>query len=295
MAGFLIGYTLALLFYESVDMWTCPHCKETLLLNATGDAWACGNKHQFDCAREGYVNLLPANRKRSLHPGDSPQMMEARRRVHAADLYRPLADAIEGLLSPLASMQNMLDLGCGEGYYSAALQRAQPQAQLYGIDIAKPAVRLASKQHQGARFAVASAYELPLPDDAQDVVLRVFAPSDDREMRRILTPQGFYLEVTPAAHHLWQLRAQLYDSPRAHGEARTVIPGMRLHEQSDISYEVELVGSLLQDVVAMTPFAHRGHREKREQLLLLDSLTVEMSFSLSLFQINPASPWGTRT
>ena len=267
-------------------MWACPHCSEALQLNETGDAWACVNKHQFDCAREGYVNLLPANRKRSLHPGDSPEMMAARRRVHQADIYRPLADAIEGVLSPLEPVASMLDLGCGEGYYSAALQRAKPQAQLYGVDIAKPAVRLASRQHKQARFAVASAYQLPLLDDCQDVVLRVFAPSDDRELRRVLTPQGFYLEVTPAPTHLWELRAQLYDTPRAHTAARTRMPDMRLQQQSDVAYQVELDQPLLRDIVAMTPFAHRGHREKREQLLQLNKLAESMAFSLCLFQLD---------
>jgi len=97
-------------------MWACPHCSEALQLNATGDAWACVNKHQFDCAKEGYVNLLPANRKRSVHPGDSPEMIAARRRVHSGNLYQPLADAIEGILSPLEEINRMLDLGCGGGY-----------------------------------------------------------------------------------------------------------------------------------------------------------------------------------
>jgi 23S rRNA (guanine745-N1)-methyltransferase len=271
-------------------MWACPHCREALQLNASGDAWACANNHQFDCAKEGYVNLLPANRKRSLHPGDSPEMMAARRRVHSADLYRPLADAIENVLSPLAAVTNMLDLGCGEGYYGAALQRAQPQTRLYGVDIARPAVRMASKRHQRARFAVASAYRLPLLDDSQDVVLRVFAPSDDAELRRVLAPQGWYLEVTPAARHLWELREQLYDTPRAHSQARTRMPGMGLRQQADVAYQVKLDQSLLRDVVAMTPFAHRGHREKREQLLQSSELTVQMAFSLCLFQIEQKSP-----
>lgn len=265
-------------------MWACPHCKEVLQLDAAGVSWACANKHQFDCAKEGYVNLLPANRKGSLQPGDSAEMMAARRRVHQADIYRTLADAIEDVLSPLAQANSVLDLGCGEGYYCTALQRAQPQAQLYCVDIAKPAVRMASKQHRQARCAVASTYELPLLDDSQDIVLRVFAPSDDAQLRRVLSPQGFYLEVTPAPRHLWELRARLYDTPRAHAAARTSIPGLQLQQQSEVSYQLDLDQALLQDVVAMTPFGHRGHREKRVQLLQSTSLSVHMAFSLRLFQ-----------
>jgi 23S rRNA (guanine745-N1)-methyltransferase len=268
-------------------MWACPHCSEALQLNAAGVTWACVNNHQFDCAKEGYVNLLPANRKRSRHPGDNPDMMAARRRVHQADIYRPLADAIEQALSGLDPVEHMLDLGCGEGYYSEALQRAQPQAQLCGVDISRTAVRMASKQHQQARYAVASAFQLPLLDDSQDIVLRVFAPSDDAELLRVMATQGFYLEVTPAPRHLWELREKLYATPRAHEAARTGIPGMRFQQQIEVAFQLELDQSLLRDVVAMTPFAHRGHREKREQLLRASSLTVQMAFSLCLFQAEP--------
>ena len=267
-------------------MWACPHCREALQLNTAGNAWACANGHQFDCAREGYVNLLPANRKRSAHPGDSPEMMAARRRVHEAGLYGRLANGIEALLSPAEHIENMLDLGCGEGYYSGALQGAQYRAQLYGVDIAKPAVRMAAKHHKHGRYAVASAVQLPLPDDSQGIVLRVFAPSDDKEVRRVLAPGGFYLEVTPAPRHLWELRERLYDTPREHAQARSGLLGMRLHQQEEVSYQASLDAPLLRDVIAMTPFSHRGHREKREQLLQSEGLTVQMAFSLCLFQLD---------
>jgi 23S rRNA (guanine745-N1)-methyltransferase len=267
-------------------MWACPHCREALQLNTAGNAWACANSHQFDCAKEGYVNLLPANRKRSAHPGDSPEMIAARRRVHEAGLYGRLAKGIEALLSPAEHIENMLDLGCGEGYYSGALQGAQYRAQLYGIDIAKQAVRMAAKHHKHGHYAVASAYQLPLPDDSQGIVLRVFAPSDDKEVRRVLAPGGFYLEVTPAPRHLWELREGLYDTPREHTESRTGLPGMRLQQQEEVSYRASLDPSLLRDVIAMTPFSHRGHREKRAQLLQSEGLTVQMAFSLCLFQLD---------
>jgi 23S rRNA (guanine745-N1)-methyltransferase len=181
-------------------------------------------------------------------------------------------------------VQNILDLGCGEGYYDTALQQAHPGAQLYGVDIAKPAVRMASKRHQQGRFAVASAWQLPVLDDSLDIVLRVFAPSDDKELCRVLAPGGHYLEVTPGPRHLWALRKNLYDTPREHASTRTSIVGLSLREQLAVKFELTADQSLLQDIVAMTPFAHRGHREKRAQLLDSTGWTLEMAFSLCLFQ-----------
>jgi len=265
-------------------VWTSPLCREGLILGESGKSWRCENNHHFDRAREGYVNLLPANQKRSSDPGDNAEMIAARRRIHTAEIYRPLADAIQARVAGLDNITRILDLGCGEGYYSGVLQQAVPTAQLCAVDISKPAVRLAAKNYSSVNFAVASTFALPLPAGSQDLLLRIFAPADDSEIQRVLREKGAYLEVTPAPGHLWVLREALYDTPRAHADARQKIEGMSLLGSSTVDFEVELDQELLGSLVAMTPFAHRGHREKRERLLARGQLTVQMAFSLNLFQ-----------
>jgi len=99
-----------------------------------------------------------------------------------------------------------------------------------------------------------------------------------------LNERGIYLEVTPAPEHLWALREALYDTPKAHAAARREVPDMEIRGSSGVEFEVELDQPLLRDLVAMTPFAHRGHREKRERLLGRDGLAVKMAFSLNIFQ-----------
>ena len=265
-------------------MWMCPHCSEQLQLTDAGSGWACVNGHQFDRAREGYVNLLPASARHSRNPGDSDTMIAARRRIHDAGLYQRLAAVVEEMLSPVEGVTNMLDLGCGEGYYSSALQAAQPRAQLRGVDISRAAIRLAAKRHRHALFAVASTLHPPLPTASQDIVSRVFAPADDTQLLRVLAAGGAYLEVGPAGEHLWELRERLYQLPRRHAESRSVIAGLELESERELNYTVELDRQLLTDLVAMTPFAHRGHREKRDSLLALEALSLQMSFSLRLFR-----------
>jgi 23S rRNA (guanine745-N1)-methyltransferase len=265
-------------------MWVCPHCREKLCIDSEGSTWACINNHRFDIAREGYVNLLPSNRKSSAQPGDSPAMLAARRRIHDAGFYQPLADAITDALSQGLEADNVLDLGCGEGFYCSALQRALPWAQIYGVDIAKPAVRMAAKKHIRCRFAVASAHGLPLSDSSVDVALRVFAPSDDIELHRVLSSGGLYLEVSPAPRHLWELRENLYRTPRPHAAAREEIAGMQLRWSDELSYTTEVVQPALFDLIAMTPFAHRGNRDLRQRLETLEQLCITMMFSLRLFE-----------
>jgi len=286
---------------DSVDLqrcaplWNCPTCQCGLYFDALAKTWSCENRHTFDRAKEGYVNLLPSNKKRSAEPGDNLEMIAARRRIHTAGIYRPLAEAVQAEVAALEPVTRILDLGCGEGYYSNALKRARSGAQVCGVDISRSAIRLAAKQYPGVNFAVASTFRLPVPTSSQDLLVRIFAPSDDEEAIRVLQAGAYYLEVTPAPRHLWALREALYDRPRAHESAHRKIPGMQLLQSSIIAFELDLDQSLLRDLVAMTPFAHRGHREKRERLLARESQAVEMVFSLQLLQkTTPVSGRGER-
>lgn len=266
-------------------MWTCPNCLQLLRLDSQEQRWSCPTGHQFDCAREGYVNLLPSNHKRSLTPGDSPAMLAARRRVHDAGFYQPLADGIHTMLKPLAGVKRMLDLGCGEGFYCTALTAAFPMAELAGVDIAKTAVKLAAKRHRFARFAVASAVAVPLPAGTMHLVASVFAPTTISELRRVLAPGGYYCKVTPAPRHLWELREALYDNPRLHAEPDRGQSGLALVQSQAVTYRAVLDAPQLADLVAMTPFAYRGQRERREQLLQRDGLSLQMAFGIDLYRV----------
>ena len=268
-------------------MWNCPHCREKLAPDE-GRSLACVSGHRFDLAREGYVNLLPANRKRSRAPGDNVEMIAARARIHDADLYRPLATAlVEQLRARTTGSATALDLGCGEGYYSHALLQAFPDLRLYGIDISKGAVRLAARRCRAGHFAVASAFDVPLADASLDLLVSIFAPTDDAELQRLLGPGGLYLKVAPAPRHLWELRCLLYDEPRLHPEEMDCPPGFVMLETRELEYPLTLDAALLGDLVAMTPFAHRGKRAHRRRLEQLEALSLQMAFSLGVMRRHP--------
>lgn len=264
-------------------LWVCPLCREPL--HPEGGSLQCPARHSFDVAREGYVNLLPSHRKRSREPGDSRDMIDARRRVHGADVYRPLVDAIIAALAPhVAPGDAVLDLGCGEGYYTQGIMAEIADARFYGVDIAKPAVRMAAKACTQASFAVASAYDLPLPENCMSAVFNVFAPVSVPELQRVLRPGGLYLKVTPGARHLWALRQLLYDEPRPHVEAQPTPPGFTLENSRSLPFKLDLHGELLRDLVAMTPYAYGGQRENKARLEALTNLPVEADFVLSNYR-----------
>jgi 23S rRNA (guanine745-N1)-methyltransferase len=265
-------------------MWICPHCQQRLCWSPDERSLACPEHHQFDRAKEGYVNLLPSNRKRSKQPGDDRTMVAARRRVLDAGFYEPLAKGVQALLAEISGIDTVVDIGCGEGYYTAAIADSLPKAKVFGIDIAKEAVRLAAKRHGRLHFAVASAFNVPLAADSVDLATSVFAPVAGDELRRLLVAGGYYLKVVPGPRHLWSLRQRLYTNPQPHAaEPATEQDFETLHTRT-VDYTITLDRERLADVVAMTPFAHRGHREKREALLTRPDMTLEMAFELVVLQ-----------
>ena len=241
--------------------YRCPVCASALVADIAG--FECVNRHRFDRAREGYVNLLPGGRLKGRPAGDNEAMVRARRTVFDAGLYRPIMDAVAADVADTGA-RAVLDCGCGEGaYLAAASARGGADGwgiDGWGIDVSKPAVKLAARRHQGLHFAVASSYALPFDDAVFDAVLSVFSPRPFAEMMRVLAPTGVAIVVTPGAEHLHQLKSLIYDDPRAHAgpadgaespDSDWPAPDMVREVRFDIDLDEPLLRTAL---LEMTPF-----------------------------------------
>ncbi|MEG2676900.1 MAG: 50S rRNA methyltransferase, partial [Oscillospiraceae bacterium] len=127
-----------------MSLFICPVCGSPLV--CSGEAYRCKNNHSFDLSAQGYVNLLPANQKNSKLPGDDKRMVTARAAFLKKEYYRALIAELETLAKGCTnSSPNVLDSGCGEGYYTegiyGALYNSGKAPTVYGIDISKSAVR----------------------------------------------------------------------------------------------------------------------------------------------------------
>ncbi len=265
-------------------VWRCPSCGQ--VLEASDDRLLCSANHSFDRAKEGYVNLLPVQKKRSKRPGDSLEMVLGRRAIHDARLYQPLAEALGDVVSARPEVRTLLDIGCGEGFYGGVLSCRLPYLVLYGVDVAKPAIKLAAKTYPQHRYAVASSRDLPVMTSSIDMALCVFSPSNDAEISRVLRPGGFYLEVGPAPEHLWQLKSALYEQPRQHKSLRREMVDGSLADEGEIRFDTMLDNGLLQALLAATPFAFRGRRESRTALRAQSDFLVTIAFSWRLFVLD---------
>jgi 23S rRNA (guanine745-N1)-methyltransferase len=244
--------------------WRCPVCRDPLALADGGRRWACPAGHSFDVAREGYVNLLIAGQRRSRAPGDSQEMVSARRRFLASGAYDPLSVAVA---RTVAAEQPgvVLDVGCGEGRHTRVL--AAPL--VLGIDVARTAVAAAARADSVSWYAVASASDLPLADAAVDVAVNVFGPVFGEELARVVGPGGAVVMAHPGPAHLPALRALIYPDARPH-EVKPPLRSTGEFSQTgsqDVIFTVPLPDTAsLHDLYAMTPYWWHGPPDIEERL-----------------------------
>lgn len=266
-------------------MYLCPLCQQPLLLS--NKQYQCANRHSFDIAREGYVNLLPVQQKNSKDPGDNKEMMLARRAFLQAGWYAPLAQAVSQALAELAP-KCVLDLGCGEGYYTTQLKQAVPDAAVYGVDISKSAIKFAAKAAASdINFSVASAYQLPFAADFFDAVVRIYAPSKPEELTRLVTSGGHLITVTPGPEHLLQIKQAVYEQVRLHSDNIDSIAGFTHIKRQRLQYNLTFKHPA--DVLAlvqMVPLAWKFSAEQKQQFAA--SLPViSIDFLLDVYQKAP--------
>lgn len=264
--------------------YLCPLCHQPLTL--IDHSWRCAQQHQFDRAKEGYVNLLPVQHKRSKEPGDSAEMMQARRQFLDAGYYQPLQQHVAAQFAQqLPAAASVLDIGCGEGYYTAAVaDRLGEQARVCGLDVAKVAIRAAAKRYRHIDFCVASSHRLPFADASLDGVLRIYAPCKAEELARVVRSGGCLLTVTPGPRHLLQFKGLIYSQVKLHDAQPEELPGFTLAAEQQLAYPLTLSGADAVTLLQMTPFAWRAGPEVWQQLRDSTQFASEADFIVRLWR-----------
>ncbi|WP_336148648.1 putative RNA methyltransferase [Acinetobacter ursingii] len=260
----------------------CPVCRQAL--NLQQRTWRCEQGHSYDLAKQGYVNLHVVQHKHSKTPGDTPESVLARRLFLLEGFYQPLRDAVVAQLQHL-QLNTLLDIGCGEGYYTTAMQ--QQVQQCIGLDIAKTAVQRAAKLNSQVTWVVGTGATLPVLNESTDICTSLFSPIPKDEILRVLKPQGYLLVVTPAPEHLYALREALFDEVKPHQPNKFVEQlqsDFELVLEQHIESQFNLDQEQLKNLIAMTPYAYKAKPEKRQQLEQHTQFGLTAHFQLYLFQ-----------
>lgn len=189
----------------------CPVCRLDLI--AGTDALVCRNRHSFDLAREGYVNLLPGRIRQPASGGDSREQLRHRTAFLGAGHFDGMATKIvehiqQSDTKPIFGEWRILDAGCGTGHHLARVTEALPPPVVgIGLDISKEAARQAARRWPTLAFAVADLWtEWPVQDNAVHLLLSIFAPKNFSEAARVLRPGGWLAIVYPGRDHMAELQ-----------------------------------------------------------------------------------------
>ncbi len=268
------------------QVFSCPVCKEFLTI--AGNSLKCKNNHSFDISKRGYVNLLLS--KHNTNHGDDKNMVLSRRDFLNLGYYSKLANVVSGKVEQYAfSNCCILDLGCGEGYYTSHIKENLDKkcinGTVLGIDISKTALDYACRRNPGINYAVASAFDLPIPTDSVDIVVNIFAPHDIGEIGRVLKNNGILIMVLPQKKHLWELKEIVYDKPYENESPVPDFGNYSLSEDEELTYKINLSSNdEIANLFAMTPYVYNTSIEDKEKLNSINELTVTADFRIAVFK-----------
>jgi 23S rRNA (guanine745-N1)-methyltransferase len=276
----------------------CPVCN--LCLEKHEKQYLCLYNHSYDIASKGYINLLLANQKNTKEPGDSKKMMEGRRDFLNKGYYHTFSERLNQVIISNISGNNIniLDAGCGEGYFLWELREAirmeqsnsmqNREFEFFGVDISKAAVTYAAKRDKKIKFIVGSNFNLPIMTNTIDIIIRNFAPSDEAELKRVLKDKGKLVVVTPGVQHLYGLKEILYEKARKHEGKQTTFEGFKLINATEVKYNIDVEegenGEDVKNLISMTPYYWTFDNSMREIASNTSRLSTSLHFNINVYE-----------
>lgn len=109
--------------------------------------------------------------------------------------------------------QNILDLGCGTGFFTRELSKRYPDAKVTGADLAQGMIEYCAAQSQQEEYVCADALRLPFESESFDFVFSNLTfqwidelPQLFQELNRVLKPEGLLLFTTLGPDTLYELK-----------------------------------------------------------------------------------------
>lgn len=256
----------------------CPLCQE-VLIQETKEAY-CKNNHRFDRSKVGYFNLLITNKN---NQGDNKEMILSRDRFLNQWYYKFLVEKCIEILKPYG-ISTMIDVGCGQGYYTQAISERLSLRDTLGIDLSKEAIVKASKKSKSIQYVIASIASCPVVDNGYDLLLNGFSPKFIDECVRVVKEDGHLLFIDVGTNHLIEMKQELYHE--VHLNRLEPIHHEKIVKVKEIiaQSKATVTHNDLKDLLAMTPYQYKTNPQSIEELLKLQQLEITFEFVIRLYQ-----------
>ena len=270
----------------------CPVCSSALSKTDNNKSFQCKNNHLFDQSKQGYINLLLSHLRKSKHPGDTSEMVLARKEFLNRGHYENVSNQLNQIANEYCNTEKPIhytDLGCGEGYYTERVKRSfnQHSIKTCGIDISTPAIKSACKRDRSIQWIISSASHIPLASGSQDLASCLFFRFDANEVARILKTDGILISADTGPEHLIELRKHLYDDVKVDKPEVKVSNECRLEHLKTINIKqtITLNSSLeIEQLLTMTPHYWRATQAKKQALFSLDYLQVSLDIQFNIYR-----------
>lgn len=263
-------------------MVVCPICKSRL--DKVDKSFICEHRHSYDIAKEGYVHLLPVQKKNSKNPGDNKEMINARRQFLERGYYDPLVNQIIDTIE-IKENATILDAGCGEGYYSDKINQYFEDARVLGFDISKEAVKKAAKKYKDIFFFIASVNDIPIADKSIDTYITTFAPIDSSEIKRILKVDGNAIIISAGPNHMSEIAEKIYSKfePHDYDPKHSLGPSFELLQEEILDFRINLKEPTnIESMLKMTPY-YWSTAEEVLAKIITTKITVTCEFKVQKF------------
>ena len=152
---------------------------------------------------------------------------------------------------------------------------------LFGVDIAKEGIKLATSEDKDIIWAVADLAKLPFQQASFDVILNILSPANYHEFERVLADDGLLIKVIPGKSYLGELRRLLFDKNEYSSDrvADYFSNKLDLISSENLSYQVQLNEMILPQLLKMTPLTWNMEPDMQKEIKLADIpfVTVDLT------------------
>lgn len=271
---------------EIMHKLACPKCHQPLILD--GKTYKCQNNHCYDIAKSQYINLLLNPDKSTNNPGDNKESLMCRKNYLNQGYYDVILNEVVNYIKAHHHPQmQILDLGCGEGYYTYRMQQElNDDSIIYGLDISKDGIQMASKYTKDIYWMVGNSKNIPLVDHSLDVITALFTVVKDSEIKRCLKEDGYMIHVTANNKHLIEFKELIYDEVKVKSDQFIRLP-FEVSESYDFKKTIHLRNREdTLNLLKMTPHYYHIKKDRRHVLDTLGEFDVTIDIRITVYKMS---------
>lgn len=275
------------------EIFRCPICNGQMhMINI--QSLVCSNRHCFDLAKQGYVNLLSLTKKTKY----DKRMFEFRRMISKSGLFDPLNTVIsDKIINQLRTNEqtSILDAGCGEGSNLTKIQenlchKSTNSVLAVGIDISKEGISSAAAEYSNAIWCVADIANCPFTSHGFNFILNILSPANYSEFQRLIADDGMVIKVIPGRDYLKELRDIFYEGSekQVYSNELTLDHFKQHFEVTDVErvrYQVNLGETYIEPLLGMTPLSWGTTTERMQKIQEIKLQQVTMDFKILIGKI----------